>query len=100
VSELTPLLLGVLGVFALALAVRLLVRNRDRIAFASVLVFIGVAVSAAGISFGLDLTTDLILTVFLPAIIFQGTTTLDVRRLWQNASLIVVLTLLGLPLAS
>lgn len=98
-SELTTLLLGVLGVFALALAVRLLVRNRDRIAFASVLVFIGVAVSAAGISFGLDLTADLILTVFLPAIIFQGTTTLDVRRLWRNASLIVVLTLLGLPLA-
>lgn len=98
-SELTPLLSGVLGVFALALAVRLVVRNRDRIAFASVLVFIGVAVSAAGISFGLDLTTDLILTVFLPAIIFQGTTTLNVRRLWRNASLIVVLTLLGLPLA-
>lgn len=100
-SELVPLLLAIvlLGVFGLALAVRLLVRNRDRIAFASVLVSIGVAVSTAGVSFGLDLTSELILTVFLPAIIFQGTTTLDVRRLWRNASLIVVLTLLGLLLA-
>ena len=98
-SELVLRLLDVLGVFGLALAVRLLVRNRDRIAFASVLVFIGVAVSAVGVSFGLNLTSELILTVFLPAIIFQGTTTLEVRRLWRNASLIVVLTLLGLPLA-
>lgn len=64
-SELVTLLLGVLGVFGLALAVRLLVRNRDRIAFANMLVFIGVAVSL-----GLDLTSELILTVFLPAIIF------------------------------
>ena len=46
-SELVTLLLGVLGVFGLALAVRLLVRNRDRIAFANMLVFIGVAVSTA-----------------------------------------------------
>jgi len=97
--ELTPLLLGVLGVFGVALAVRLLVRNRDRVAFASVLVFIGVAVSAAGVSFGLELTSDLILTVLLPTIIFQGTTTLDVRRLWQSAGLIAVLTVVGLPLA-
>lgn len=98
-SELTPLLLAVLSVFALALAVRLVIRNRSRIAFASVLALIGSVVSAAGISFGVDLTADLILTVFLPTIIFQGTTTLDVRRLWRNASLIVVLTLFGLPLA-
>jgi CPA1 family monovalent cation:H+ antiporter len=69
-SELVTLLLGVLGVFGLALAVRLLVRNRDRIAFANMLVFIGVAVSTAGVSLGLDLTSELILTVFLPAIIF------------------------------
>ncbi|MEF8827243.1 MAG: sodium:proton antiporter [Halapricum sp.] len=96
-SELVSLLLSVLGVFALALFVRLLVRNRDRVAFASVLVLIGVVVSEIGLSF--DLTSDLILMVFLPAIIFDGTTTLDVRRLWRNASLIVVLTAVGLPLA-
>jgi CPA1 family monovalent cation:H+ antiporter len=37
--------------------------------------------------------------VFLPAIIFAGTTTLDVQRLWRNASLVAVLTIVGLPLA-
>jgi CPA1 family monovalent cation:H+ antiporter len=98
-SELTSPLLSVLAVFALALLVRLLVQGRDRVAFASVLVFIGVAVSALGLSFDLELSGDLILTVFLPAIIFHGTTTLDVRRLWKNAGLITLLTLGGLPLA-
>jgi CPA1 family monovalent cation:H+ antiporter len=98
-SQLTSLLLSVLGVFGLALAVRLLVRNQERLAFASVLVFVGVVVSALGLSFGLELTSELILMVFLPAVIFQGTTTLDVRRLWRNVGLITVLTVVGLPLA-
>ncbi|WP_018257361.1 cation:proton antiporter [Halomicrobium katesii] len=98
-TDLTALLTSLLGVFALALVVRLLVRNRDRLAFASVLVAIGVAVSALGLSFGLGLTTDLILLVFLPTIIFHGTTTLDVRRLWRNVGLIAVLTGIGLPLS-
>lgn len=98
-TDLTSLLASILGVFALALIVRLLVRNRDRIAFASVLVAIGVAVSALGRSFGLELTSDLILLVFLPTILFHGTTTLNIRQLWRNIAPIAVLTLVGLPLA-
>ena len=98
-SDLASLLLNVLGVFALALSVRLLVHDRDRVAFASVLVLIGVVVSVIGLSFDLDLTADLILMVFLPVIIFAGTTKLDVQRLWRNAGLIAVLTVAGLPLA-
>jgi CPA1 family monovalent cation:H+ antiporter len=98
-SELTSLLVSVLGVFALALSVRLLVRNWDRVGFACVLVLIGVIVSVIGLSFDLNLTADLILMVFMSAIIFGGTTTLDVQRLWRNASVIAVLTVVGLPLA-
>ncbi|WP_255152794.1 cation:proton antiporter [Halorarius halobius] len=98
-SGFTSLLLSVLGVFALALVVRLVVRNRDRVAFASALVFIGVIVSAVGLSFDLPLTDDLILMIFLPTIIFHGTTIINVRELWRNTSLIVVLTVVGLPLS-
>jgi CPA1 family monovalent cation:H+ antiporter len=98
-SGLASLLVSVLGVFALALLVRLFVRDHDRIAFASMLVLVGVVVSGLGLSFDLELTDDLILMVLLPAIIFDGTTTLDVRRLWRNAGLIAVLTGIGLPLA-
>jgi CPA1 family monovalent cation:H+ antiporter len=53
-------------VFALALTVRLVVSNQDRVAFASALVFIGVIVSAVGLSFDFLLTDDLIMTIFLP----------------------------------
>ncbi|MEF8840227.1 MAG: sodium:proton antiporter [Haloarculaceae archaeon] len=98
-SGFTSLLLSVLGVFALAFIIRLVVRNRDRVAFASALVFIGVVVSAVGLSFDLALTDDLILMMFLPTIIFHGTTTIDVRELWRSTNLIVVLTVVGLPLA-
>lgn len=96
-TGLTSLLVNVLGVVALAFFVRLLVRNRDRLAFASVLVFVGVLVSALGLSFDLELTSDLILMVFIPVIIFHGTTTLDVSRLWRNAGLTAALTVVGLP---
>lgn len=70
-TGLTSLLVSVLGVFAVALLVRLVVRNRNRLSFASVLVFVGVVVSALGLSFDLDLTSELILLVLLPAIIFK-----------------------------
>ena len=95
----TSPLLSLLGVFALALVVRLAVRGRDQVAFASALVFVGVVVSAVGLSFDFPLTDELILTIMLPTIIFHGTTTIDVRELRRNASLIVVLTVVGLPLA-
>lgn len=98
-SGLASLLVSILGVFALALAVRLVIHNRDRVAFASVLVFLGVVISALGLSFDLALTADLVLMVLLPAIIFEGTTTLNVRELWDHAGLIAVLTLVGLPVA-
>jgi CPA1 family monovalent cation:H+ antiporter len=98
-SGATSTLLSVLGVFGLAFVVRLLVAGRDRVAFASVLVFVSVLVSALGLSFGVELTPDLVLMVLLPAVIFHGTTTLDVRRLWENLGLVAVLTVVGLPLA-
>ncbi len=98
-SDVAAGLASLLGVLAVALVVRLVVRNRDRVAFASLLVAVGVAVSALGLSFDLALTSDLILMVLLPAIIFAGTTSLDVRRLVDNAGLIAVLTAVGLPVA-
>jgi CPA1 family monovalent cation:H+ antiporter len=99
VSGTATTLLSLLGVLGIALAVRLLVRNRDRVAFASALVAVGVAVSALGLTVDLALTAELILMVLLPTIVFQGTTTLDVRRLVDNVGLIIVLTGIGLPLA-
>ena len=98
-TALTVTLTSVLGVLAVALAVRLLVRNRDRVAYASVLVAVGLVVPTVIPALRLELTADIIFFLLLPAIIFQGTTTLNVHELRHNAPLVAALTLLGLPLA-
>jgi len=99
VSEIAPALTSVLAVLGVALVVRLLVRNRDRVAYASVLAAVGLATAAVGVDPGLELTSDIIFLLLLPAVIFQGTTNLDVRELRHDAALVLVLTLVGLPLA-
>jgi len=99
VSEVATTLTSILAVFGVALVVRLLVRNRDRVAYASVLAAVGLGTAAAGVDPGLELTSDVIFLLLLPAVIFQGTTGLDVRELRHDAPLVLVLTLVGLPLA-
>ena len=98
-SEVATTLTSILAVFGVALVVRLLVRNRDRVAYASVLAAVGLGTAAAGVDPGLELTSDVIFLLLLPAVIFQGTTGLDVRELRHDAPLVLVLTLVGLPLA-
>src|SRR6056297_2698258 len=98
-SDLVTTVSGVLVVLGIALAVRLLVRNRDRIAYASVLVAVGLGAAVVGPDLGIELTNDVIFFLLLPTIIFQGTLTIEVPELRHNAPLIVVLTLVGLPLA-
>lgn len=98
-SDVATTLASALGVLALALGVRLLVKDNDRVAFASALVVVGLLVSVVGFSFPIELTSDIIFLLLLPAILFEGTTTLDVRELRHNAGLIAVLTLVGLPLS-
>jgi len=99
VSEVATTLIDVLAVFALAFVVRIAVGGRDSVSFASVLVVVGVVVAALGLSVDLPLTPPVILTVLLPVVIFQGTTTIDVRRLRANVPLIAALTLVGLPVS-
>jgi len=99
VSEVATLLIDVLAVFALAFVVRVAVRGRDRVSFASVLVAVGVAVAALGLSLDLPLTPAVILTGLLPVIVFDGTTAIDVHELRENLPLIAALTVVGLPAA-
>lgn len=86
-SGIESLLRSVLAVFVLALLVRLLVRNREPLSFASVLVFVGLLVSILGLSF--ELASELILAVLLPTIIFQGTTAIDVRPVSPGCFMVV-----------
>jgi CPA1 family monovalent cation:H+ antiporter len=98
-SELAATLTTILAVFTVALAVRLLVRKHDRVAYASAVVAVGLLVSAVGPQLGLGLTSEAVFLVFLPTIVFQGTVTLDIDALEHNAVLIGVLTVVGLPAA-
>jgi CPA1 family monovalent cation:H+ antiporter len=99
VSGVAATLTSVLAVLAVALVVRLLVRDRDRVAYASALAAVGLATAAVGVDPGLELTSDVVFLLLLPAVVFQGTTELDVRELRHDAPLVLVLTLVGLPAA-
>lgn len=98
-SDLTTTLTGVLIALGIALLVRLVVSNYDHIAYASVLVAVGLGAAVVGPDLGIELTSDIIFFLLLPTIIFQGTLSIDVRELRHDAPLIVVLTLIGLPVA-
>jgi len=98
-SALTDTLTSVLVVLSVALGVRLLVHNYARIAYASVLVAVGLGAAVVGPDLGIELTSDIILILLLPTIIFQGTLSINVRELRHDAPLIAMLTLVGLPLA-
>lgn len=90
---------SVVGILLVAFLVRLLISYRPTLSYASVLVFVGVVVSFIGIELGIELGTDLIMIVLLPTVIFAGTTELDVPVLIENLPQVLVLTLVGLPLA-
>jgi len=90
---------SVVGILLVAFLVRLLISYRPTLSYASVLVFVGVVVSFIGVEVGIELGTDLILVVLLPTVIFAGTTELDVPVLIENLPQVLVLTLVGLPLA-
>ena len=98
-SSLTATLTSVLVILGIALLVRLVVSNYDRIAYASVLVAVGLGAAVVGPDLGIELTSDIIFFLLLPTIIFQGTLSINVRELRHDAPLILALTLIGLPFA-
>lgn len=72
-SGLTATLTGVLVILGIALLVRLVVSTHDRIAYASVLVVVGLGAAVVGPDLGVELTSDVIFFLLLATIIFQGT---------------------------
>jgi len=95
----TSTLLALLFVLILAFAVREVTIRHASLSYASILVFVGLAVSVLGLDVDLTLTHDLIVMVLLPAVLFQGTTELNFQTLIDNAVLVVGLALVGLPVA-
>ncbi|WP_135826999.1 cation:proton antiporter [Halorussus ruber] len=97
--SLTAQLATLLGVFALAFVVRLLVSGVTDVSYSVLLVLVGFGVSLAGVQPALVLSHDVIVAVLLPTLLFRGAVELDHQQLRQNLVVPVALVVLGVPLA-
>jgi CPA1 family monovalent cation:H+ antiporter len=105
-AETTAVVLGVLISFGIAIAVRL-VTNRITLPYTVVLVAIGFLFTLAdpqtyvGLDFTLDplFTHDVILFVFLPAIVFQGAAETNYTAFRRDLPVFGTIVLVGLPIA-
>lgn len=105
-AETTAVVLGVLICFGIAIAVRL-VTNRITLPYTVVLVAIGFLFTLAdpqtyvGLDFTLDplFTHDVILFVFLPAIVFQGAAETNYTAFRRDLPVFGTIVLVGLPIA-
>ncbi len=89
----------ILGVFALAFVVRLLVSGVTDVSYSVVLVLAGLGVSLLGVQPPLVLSHDVIVTVLLPTLLFRGAVELDHQKLRENLLVPVVLVVVGLPVS-
>ena len=105
-AETTAVVLGVLICFGIAIAVRLMM-NRITLPYTVVLVAIGFLFTLAdpqtyvGLDFTLDplFTHDVILFVFLPAIVFQGAAETNYTAFRRDLPVFGTIVLVGLPIA-
>lgn len=96
--SLAPQLATLLGIFALALVVRLLVSGAENVSYSVMLVLAGFGVSLAGVQPPLVLSHDVIVMVLLPTLLFRGAVELDHEHLEANLLVPVALVVVGLPL--
>ena len=84
---------------SIGIAARLLVNTVPTVPFTIVLLSVGLLIAVLPIHLGLVLSHDILFLVFLPPILFAGGLRLNFDRVRQNAPLIVLLLLVGLPIA-
>jgi CPA1 family monovalent cation:H+ antiporter len=89
----------ILGVFALAFVVRLLVSDLTDVSYSVVLVLVGFGISTLGIQLPIALSHEAIMTLLLPILLFRGTVELDHQALRENLLVPVALVVIGLPVS-
>ncbi len=89
----------VLALLTLALAIRLVVDVWLEIPYSILLILVGVVISILPIGVGLRLSHDVIMTLVLPLILFNGAIELNRRVLRENIVVPLVLVVVGIPLA-
>ncbi|HEX6511432.1 MAG TPA: sodium:proton antiporter [Chloroflexota bacterium] len=88
----------VIGLLLLAFLVGLLVR-RLFVPYTVALLVVGIPVGLTGLFDGLSLTSDTILLLFLPALLFQGAFNLDLKQLREAVLPIATLAVVGVALS-
>ena len=98
-AEIATGLLNLLAVFAVAVGVRIFTEKVVTIPYTVLLVFVGLSIPLLGVTLPITLSHDLILFIFLPAILFQGAEEIDFQAFRTNLSISLPMVLIGLPIA-
>jgi CPA1 family monovalent cation:H+ antiporter len=98
-TMLVSLVSQLLIVVGIGIGVRLLVNRFRTVPYTIVLVIVGLVVSVLSLNLDLPLSHDILFLLFLPPILFAGVLRLDYEQVRQNAPLIVLLLVVGLPLS-
>lgn len=98
-AELTLVVSQLLIIAGLGVGVRLLTTRFPVVPFPIVLVIVGLLLSLLPLRLELPLSHDILFFLILPPILFAGALQLDYDRLRQNAPLIALLLIVGLPIA-
>lgn len=98
-SEIAVLVSQLLVLVSIGIGARLLVNTVPSVPFTIVLVIVGLLIAVLPLQIALELSHDSIFLLFLPPILFAGGLRLDFVRVRQNAPLIGLLLVVGLPVA-
>ncbi len=101
------LVTGIMMLLLVAAITTLMSKRVDKLPLTILLVFVGIAIAAAGESVPIlaslgsfHLTPELVLFVFIPTLIFESAFNLDVRQLTRNILAILVLAVPGLLIST
>ena len=97
-AELLSQVLGVLAILAIATGVRMVSVRLDTLSYPVVLVAVGVVVPFLGFDPGFRLSSELIMMILLPTILFQGAEETKTEHFPRTFPLAVVLTIIGVPI--
>lgn len=97
--EITSTISNLLIIAGIGVGVRLITSRFRQIPYTIVLVVAGLIVSLFEFRIGIPITHDIIFFIILPPILFSGILRLDYDHLLQNIPLILILLLVGLPVA-
>lgn len=98
-SELLQHAIGVLLVLAIAAGVRALSVRVDALSY-PVLLTVGIAAPFLGFDPGFALSSELIMTILLPTILFQGAEATTTEHFPRSLPLALLLALVGVPIGA